>query len=359
MPGFYFNLPPFDDLTPTQQEAVLDENAIALSGGPGTGKSVVSLWRHILNHQREEPVRSQLLTFTTSLALYLRRCCHTRNENASNYVDSSQNWKYNHPGDRPEIIHDEAQDLPIAYNSGLKLYSEMISYGADDQQLNRANSRLPDGTYNLEVCSPEAELRSTFPANSLHTLDENYRNTKRIMKFARAAIAQAVIPQEIIDSCTTEGEYPRLIIANSTAQINQTVLQLIHDFAVDETTNIGVLVPFENPNFRAGATATVQHYYDVIRNQGIDCTKYSNQMGGIHEINNVHVTTFKSAKGLEFDVVIIPDFHLLNEQFRVIDWKDYYVGLTRTKSNLFLISRTDFPNLAHVGVNKVIDKVIL
>ena len=332
MPGFYFNLPPFDDLTPTQQEAVLDENAIALSGGPGTGKSVVSLWRHILNHQREDAVKSQLLTFTTSLALYLKRCCLTQNEDASDYVDSSQHWKYNHASDRPEIIHDEAQDLPIAFNSGLTTYSEKISYGADDQQLNRANSRLPNGRYNLEVCSPEAELRATFPTNSLHTLDENYRNTKRIMKFAKATLAQAVIPQEIIDSCTTDGEYPRLIVTNSNAQINQTVLQLIHDFAINETTNIAVLVPFENPNYRAGVTATVQYYFDLIRNQGIDCTKYSCQMGGLQEINNVHVTTFKSAKGLEFDVVILPDFNLLNEQFNVIDWRDIMLALQEPRA---------------------------
>jgi DNA helicase IV len=360
MPEYYFNLPPFDDLSPSQQAAVLDDNAIALSGGPGTGKSVVSLWRHILNHQRENPIRSQLLTFTTSLALYLKKCCRTQNADASNYVDSSKNWVFNHATNRAEVIHDEAQDLQLAFNSGIRRHSNKISYGADNGQLITANSKNADGSYNLNVCSPEDNLRVEFPNNSLHTLTRNYRNTRRIMKFAKKVFLGAAISQEIIDSCTTEGEYPRLLISgNDNEKINQTVIQLVTDFAVNETINIGILVPFENPNQFASQTSTAQYYYDLLINNEIDCTMYTNVMGGIQAIKNIHVTTFKSAKGLEFDVVIIPDFNLVNTAFRVIDWRDFYVGVTRSKSNLFLISRADFPNLPSEGINKVIDKVIL
>jgi hypothetical protein len=359
MAEYYFNLPPFDELNPTQKEAVLDPNAIALSGGPGTGKSVVSIWRHILNHQRENPVRSQLLTFTTSLALYLKRCCHTQNENASDYVDSSQRWRIHNANNRPEILHDEAQDLSVPFNKGFLNYTQMLSYGADNQQLIRANSRLINGDYNLDVCSPESALRGIFPDNSLHSLDQNYRNSSRIMKFAKSVFNNAVIPQEIIESCTNEGEFPRFILANNNAQIDQTVIQLVNDFTANNTTNIGILVPFENQNRMAGETATVRYYFNLLRNNNVDVTMYTNAMNGIESINTVHVTTFKSSKGLEFDVVIIPDFHLLNLQFNVVDWRDFYVGITRAKSNLFLLSRVDFPNLYDNGINKVIDKVIL
>ena len=50
MAEYYFNLPPITTLTIPQQAALDDPAQIALSGGPGTGKSVVSLWRHISNH---------------------------------------------------------------------------------------------------------------------------------------------------------------------------------------------------------------------------------------------------------------------------------------------------------------------
>ena len=62
-------------------------------------------------------------------------------------------------------------------------------------------------------------------------------------------------------------------------------------------------------------------------------------------MNNIHITPFKSAKGLEFDAVIIPCFDaLLNiDYFRRIDWKDFFVGVTRAKSRLFLFSNNDIP----------------
>jgi hypothetical protein len=46
---YYFNLSLITALTKDQQRAVNKTNSLALSGGPGTGKSVVSLWRHITN----------------------------------------------------------------------------------------------------------------------------------------------------------------------------------------------------------------------------------------------------------------------------------------------------------------------
>ena len=65
-------LPTFTDLTPNQRLALEEEDAIALSGGPGTGKTVVSLWRHIRNHELFQK-KSLLLTYTKTLEYYLRQ----------------------------------------------------------------------------------------------------------------------------------------------------------------------------------------------------------------------------------------------------------------------------------------------
>ena len=95
MPGYYFNLPQITDLTTVQQVALDEPNPIAISGGPGTGKSVVSLWRHISNyvdsstnnqsHPRPRK-KSLLLTFTTTLPQYLTGCCRTISPAAADNV---------------------------------------------------------------------------------------------------------------------------------------------------------------------------------------------------------------------------------------------------------------------------------
>ena len=70
MPGYYFNLPLITALTTAQQAALNETEQIALSGGPGTGKSVVSMWRHISNYRQGN--RSLLLTYTTTLKRFWR-----------------------------------------------------------------------------------------------------------------------------------------------------------------------------------------------------------------------------------------------------------------------------------------------
>ena len=63
---YFFKLPTITDLTIGQQAALNEPNPIAISGGPGTGKSVVSLWRHIRNYGTGSK-RSLLLTYTKTL----------------------------------------------------------------------------------------------------------------------------------------------------------------------------------------------------------------------------------------------------------------------------------------------------
>lgn len=124
MPGYYFNLPQITDLTTVQQVALDEPNPIAISGGPGTGKSVVSLWRHISNymdsstnnqsHTRPRK-KSLLLTFTTTLTQYLTGCCRTISPAAADNVRTSVKGKPRSSEHWDEIIIDEAQDLPTSY----------------------------------------------------------------------------------------------------------------------------------------------------------------------------------------------------------------------------------------------------
>jgi superfamily I DNA/RNA helicase len=349
MAGYYFNLPQITQLTISQQAALNETKQIALSGGPGTGKSVVSLWRHISNYQQDK--KSLLLTFTTTLAKYLSACCTIQNANAANNIGRSYKDKNRTNSNWSEIIVDEAQDLPITYYQGLS----GVSYGADDSQI-----LYPDKS------SSQQQLKELFSENVDYVLDKNFRSTQRIMQFAKVAFPDAYIPRAIIDGLSNNvGELPIMLITGknewndelgrfdvSNGKQDNSIIEIINSFRSD-THNIAILVPFKKD---------ARAFEDVLNDNEITdfSIYYENRDGrfpdGCEEIKNVHITTFKSAKGLEFDTVIIPNFHKCREidgRFH-IEWKDYYVGVTRARSNLYLISNYDMPQL-----NSVTDKSII
>ena len=352
MAGYYFNLPQITQLTISQQAALNETKQIALSGGPGTGKSVVSLWRHISNYQRNK--KSLLLTFTTTLARYLSACCVGQNQNAANNVKTSLRGKPRIGSSLNEIIVDEAQDLPISYYNDIKPVAN-VSYGADDSQI-----LYPDN------CCRQAELKSLFNSNVDYVLDRNFRSTQRIMQFAKVAFPNAYIPQStIVGLVNNVGELPILLITGKNQWNDETgrfdisndkqdnsIIEIINSFR-SNTHNIAILVPFKND---------AQTFENVLKENNITdySIYYEDRDGrfpdGCGEIKNVHITTFKSAKGLEFDTVIIPNFHKFPEicgRFNT-EWQDFYVGVTRARSNLYLISNNDMPHL-----NSVTDKSII
>lgn len=196
MAGYYFNLPQISQLTISQQAALNETKQIALSGGPGTGKSVVSLWRHISNYQRNK--KSLLLTYTTTLARYLGACCLTQSLDAARNVGRSCKDKNRINGSWTEIIIDEAQDLSKDYYNAIS----KVSYGADDSQI-----LYPDKSIT------QRELKELFSDNVDYVLDKNFRSTQRIMQFAKIVFPDAYIPQSTIAGLANNmGELPILLI---------------------------------------------------------------------------------------------------------------------------------------------------
>lgn len=342
MAGYYFNLPQITQLTIPQQAALNETKQIALSGGPGTGKSVVSLWRHISNYQKGK--KSLLLTYTTTLARYLGACCSTQSQEAATNVGRSCKDKRRINGNWTEVIIDEAQDLSNNYYNDIININSRITYGADDSQI-----LYP------ERSTKQAELKELFPNNIDYVLSRNFRSTQRIMQFAKVMFSDAYIPQATISGLANNvGELPIFLISNGNRYDNtnskqdNSIIEIINSFRTD-THNIAILVPWQND---------AQIFETVLRNNNIaDFSIYYDDRNrfpdGAETIKNVHITTFKSAKGLEFDTVIIPNFHKYNEILGRynISWQDYYVAVTRARSNLYLISHYDIPQL-----NTVTDK---
>ena len=326
---YYFNLPALGELTLNQRSALNEPSAIALQGGPGTGKSVVSLYRHIINHQNHRS--SLLLTYTTTLKLYLAACCQDQSASAARNVGTTYRttWRWEEGGTPHygEIIIDEAQDVDMERYRIIRTHAGRVSYGADESQ-----SLFDNGS----SCN---ELKGLFPGNVPKRLDRNFRNTRRILQFCQACFRQANISMQDILSCRAQGEYPQLFVTEDeiyggrNAQQDEAIKEIIRDNQGPQL-NIAILCPWGS---------SVDYFYNLIKDEFNDVTFYYRQGSterGCQELGNIHVTTFKSAKGLEFDTVIIPNFQNVDEDLERfhINWKDFYVGVTRSRTNLYLIS---------------------
>lgn len=327
--AYFFKLPPITDLTIGQQAALNEPNAIAISGGPGTGKSVVSLWRHIQNHAMGRH-KSLLLTYTKTLEMYFKMSVLSEAKKAesakekyiikaaANEIGRTYDWLKNHKKKYEEIIVDEAQDVHVEKYREMKPYANYISYGADfGQSLYLSDSELEE---------LEKELPKLFKNNHFE-LDENFRNTLEIIRFTRSIFAN-----KRIENSDLNGPKPFLSISKNIDEQKDIIKDIIRTFS-SETHNIAILLPKPDE---------VRAYHNFVKKFYPNCTYY--HFGKeMNEISNIHITTFKSAKGVEFDTVIIPGFHKMPEvikdidRYKSFDEEDYYVALTRAKRNLYLL----------------------
>ena len=66
-------------------------------------------------------------------------------------------------------------------------------------------------------------------------------------------------------------------------------------------------------------------------------------------LKKVHICSFKSAKGLEFDTVIIPKFEFINDA-KENELREYYVAMTRAKTNLILLTELEIKEIQRLSV---------
>lgn len=325
--AYYFELPSIGSLNPNQRLAVDEDEPVALSGAPGTGKTVVSLWRHINNHGANG-INSLLLTYTKTLEYYLKGTAKTKSQSAAQNINRTLNWVHNHNGEQyDEIIIDEAQDVTYNHYNTISRHTERVSFGADDAQ------QVFNG------CKYES-LIDKFSNNEEYDLEINYRNSREIIEFVRAVFPNIYIDTDVINSAVNTGIRPAMIelgFGNFHDEAVDSIISIVEQFP-QPTHNIGVLVISANQ---------VIKFYNSLRNR-ITCSRYHSKMDAFEVLERIHISTFKSAKGLEFDTVIIPNFDSFDHFISDPKYKgqfsknDYYVGLTRAKRNLFLLCKNMF-----------------
>lgn len=348
--AYYFVLPPVDDLTIGQQAALNEPKYVKITGAPGTGKSVVALWRFLQKLGTNK--KALLLTYTKTLEAYFKGASKNINENAPEHINRTLWWtSHIATGNFDEIIVDEAQDVGISKYQKINNYTKGISYGFDPKQ---SLYFSPE-----QVRQLENDLEQLLSKNIPFTLGKNYRNTYEIMRFIRSFLIDYPISQNMLNDLITRnrGEKPQLIIYDN--EIDE-IVKIINTF-YGENHNIGILLPFCTSNSLTSDYQFNEYLSSLREKINHPISHYCSNLGGSLNIENIHLTTFKSAKGLEFDTVIIPKFHNFNfliEEANVIDKNDFYVALTRTRNNLFLLSEKTLDFL-HKDTIKTIDNTLL
>ena len=347
MPDFRFNLPTLGQLTPDQQIALMSNDPILVSGGPGSGKTVVSVRRLLRLKQGNQKVK--LFTFNRTLMAAIRGLARSENFDAS-IVDSFYDWYYAntngifandnaqqsgqrfsnyaqlHGGKFAEVLIDEAQDFEHRIIQSLNSLSSKVSIGADRDQDIR-------NIYGNNAEEQISAILKGFQNFQEKLLGSNFRNTKEIFAFARKFVPTNPRPNRIDINTLPPGEKPELYDGLDNNEQLGKIKEIVE--LNQNNSNIGILVHFRNQ-------------VDLIRthlgNNNISHSYYYNGMNHNdkketeNKLKTPLITTFASCKGLEFDIVILP-------LFDTVGWamnnghttrSNYYVAATRARKQLFV-----------------------
>ncbi|WP_198358104.1 DNA helicase [Streptomyces fildesensis] len=349
------------DLTPEQRaslEGLPFEGNHLVSGPPGSGKSLLAAQRAVMLALTGTPVvlltRSNLLRQSLTPVIealgpadggVLVATAHSwlarwYGADAPRGDDGWYDWPafferaaVAEPVPSLTLVVDEGQDLPPEFYRLCRLLRARVTVYADEcQRLTETHSTLAEITQRLGNCTR-------------HDLEGNHRNTRRIAAFAAHFYTGAGLP----DPPDREGPVPRLH-------------RLIHQGAVIDFLitmaeshpgqSIGVIVNSTRTQF--DLLTRLEHKAPRLRPQMYTAQatqgRYLSLDLGRPGIVLVHRA---SAKGLGFDIVVVPDTHTdaATDPSSASLRMTYYVLATRARRELHLAYQGDGepPVLAEVG----------
>jgi superfamily I DNA/RNA helicase len=356
MPVPGFNLPSRTDIENSFNgrrmlnviEGDFRDKSILITGCPGSGKTTVSIHRFIFLRNAGQQVA--LLTYQNLLRLSIQTylsnqgiptgdvdtlCKWYSRKTGGQFFYQGQNYHLPSAQDiyqrlravipRPlhELIIDEGQDVhPKGYDA-LPHFATKITVGADDaQQVHAKGSTL-------------AQIQNGLGNHgTIHCceLQYNYRNSYETYNFARQFVhdiptANDPTTLQLLQKNRSgnAAEIPRVFIYHNEAQMKSRLGRLIENLQG----RMAILLP---------KTHQVDQFDTLVRSitingNPVDCTTYHSGCCVPSQLKPVLITTFMSAKGMEFDAVVMPYLHdsAMKESRR-----QCFVGSTRAIRNLYV-----------------------
>jgi superfamily I DNA/RNA helicase len=380
MPEFKFALPPITELIADQRLAYAPCKSLLVSGGPGSGKTVVTIYRFLRPMTEEKDII--LFTFNRTLIYSIRGTLKDRSEELFGEFDPEKieaiiennlatfyqwhkdsvayfdpnadeatiekNFKYFIKHKRgnvkfDEMFFDEGQDIPPSVYANIFALTDQVSIGADRSQNYK-------GHYPTDEVEDIIEEKLTTQEKTKHQyLGTNFRNTRQIFEFAKKFVPKDTRVQAINSTNLRNGNEPEIYTALNQVQQLEYMKRVIE---ANLSSNIGILVHFGNEiptikqylerhgysckNDAPEAKSFSYYCYDMDRDDELVLKK---------KLRTPFITTFESCKGLEFDIVIMPFFESSDNAMTKVNsegrnWatkNHYYVAVTRAKNDLIIL----------------------
>jgi len=348
----------FKDLTKEQRNILFTDNNsdLAVSGIPGTGKTILALKR-IQKILKDNPnANILLLVFNKTMEKYLRsfkKNLITKHKyNISIYTfhgfyyrnfkeKAGFNWrqiveklKRNNIFEKYDYLFlDECQDIGLPFYNYLNKYLDVTIniFGDDHQKIKKNGSKFEDILLELNL------------AEKSQTLKTNFRNTINIMN-----IAIHFTTQEISGKVHKKGQNVVLNEFPSKKKEYAFIKNKCIDYG--EHRSIGIILPSVNyiknvySELKTIQNIKVLRYYSQLYNENRQAWKRFN----INPEKNVYLLSYKSCKGLEFDYVILPflNDYKMKKKNKI---HNFFVAMTRTRytGQLFLSynKNTSYPEI--------------
>jgi len=304
-------------------EKTLDKSML-IAGCAGSGKSVIAL--HKAMKIRKEGGDVILIAFTKSLNRYMS-AGRTDNGLGSRFF---YHWQWKHEGmpHADYLIVDEIQDFTrTEIEEFMAAANKSYFFFGDTAQ--SIYGKIRPGTLSVEQISDLTGLKV------LH-LYNNYRLPKPVAQITQAYVGVNVNPYEESVYQSKERERPRFLAYESPEKQADAVVRLI---GKNKWRNVGILL---------SSNKAVYSMYGLLRQRNIECEcKYAAEQGNessdvpsvANDSLDFHserpkVMTYHSAKGLQFETVILPMFTAaISQESR----KALYVAMTRTYRNLYVL----------------------
>ena len=298
------------------------DSSFIVKGCAGSGKSILALWK--AKQIQENGNTFLFVIFTKALKQYMKDGISQIGLTASNVENYNQcfywskdgstwqqgDWK---KGKYDYLIVDEAQDFSkediLLFKS--KATKALLLYGDSAQQLYKFF------TNKTAISMDDMAYITKFPTEQLVF---NHRLPKKIARLAEYVNNEN---DDLENRCRKEGnELPKILKYNSLNAELDAIAEIIKNRNFED---VGILLRNNND---------VEKVADYLRRKGLNVeAKVNDNVELNFNSSNPKIMTYHSSKGLQFEVVFLPECTVSSQD----DRNPLYVAITRTYQSLYIM----------------------